>query len=121
VESAEKLVERVLESGRRFDYWESGMDLHLGEDFYECFIEYQSRMLKVFDRMSDEYGFQVVKASRSINQVAATLRRGVARVIDKGTPKELKGLADLGQLEKATSSASIVTVADLPRAKKTTP
>src|SRR5438132_10093373 len=38
-ESAEKLVERVLASGRRFDYWESGMDLHLVEDFYDRFIE----------------------------------------------------------------------------------
>ena len=92
VDSAQKLVERVLESGRRFDYWESGMDLHLGGDFYESFIEYQSRMLKVFDRMSGEYGFQVLDASRTINQVAATLRRGVARVIDKGTRKAQKTL-----------------------------
>ena len=75
VQSAQQLVERVLASGRRFDYWESGMDLHLGADFYESFIEYQSRMLNVFDRMSGEYGFHVVDASKSINQVAAVLRR----------------------------------------------
>ena len=83
VDSAQELVQRVLASGRRFDYWESGMDLHLGGDFYDSFIEYQSQMLKVFDRMSDEYGFQVLDASRSINRVAAVLRRAVARVIDK--------------------------------------
>ena len=83
VDSPQQLVERVLASGRRFDYWESGMDLHLGGDFFDSFIEYQSRMLKVFDRMSSEYGFQVLDASRSINRVAATLRHAVARVIDK--------------------------------------
>lgn len=83
IESAERLVERVLASGRRFDYWESGMDLHYGQDFYDSFVEYQTRMLKVFDRMSVEYGFQVLDASRSVNRVAATLRRAVAGVIDE--------------------------------------
>src|SRR6202171_498084 len=118
VESAQKLVERVLESGRRFDYWESGMDLHLGEDFCESFIEYQSRMLKVFDRMSGEYGFQVLDASRSINQVAARLRRGVARVIDKGATKALKGQPEPG-LSAPTSLTTNVAAAELPSLKKT--
>jgi len=82
-ESAQTLVERLLTSGRRFDYWESGMDLHLEADFYDSFIEYQSRMLTVFDRMSSEYGFQVVDASHSINRVAEILRGTVGRVIEK--------------------------------------
>jgi dTMP kinase len=103
VDSAQKLVERVLDSGRRFAYWESGMDLHLGGDYYESFIEYQSRMLKVFDRMSGEYGFHVLNASRSINQVAATLRRGVARVVDNGA---------------TASVATSIAGADMPRVKK---
>lgn len=83
VNSAAELVQRVLASGRRFDYWESGMDISPGRDFYDSFIEYQSQMLKVFDRMSDEYGFKVLDASRSINRVAASLRSAVARVIDR--------------------------------------
>ena len=83
VNSAAELVERVLDSSRQFDYWESGMDISPGRDFYDSFIEYQSQMLKVFDRMSGEYGFHVLDASRSINRVAAALRNAVARVIDK--------------------------------------
>lgn len=82
IQSARQLVARVLTSGRRFDYWESGMDLHLGEDLYDSFIQYQTRMLKVFDRMSAEYNFHVMNASRSVRSVAADLRRSVARVID---------------------------------------
>jgi dTMP kinase len=85
IQSAQQLVGRVLSSGRAFDYWESGMDLHLGEDFYDSFIEYQARMLKVFDRMSIEYGFHVMNASRSVRSVAADLRRSVAKVIDEPT------------------------------------
>jgi dTMP kinase len=88
ISSAEELVARLLTSGRRFDYWESGMDLHLGEDFHDSFIEYQTRMLKVFDRLSQEYGFQVMDASRSVNRVAAALRRAVAGVVDKDSAAE---------------------------------
>ncbi len=83
INRAEELVTRVLASGRKFDYWESGMDLHLGEDFYDSFIAYQNRLLKQFDAMSGEYGFRVVDASRSIRRVAADLRRAVARVIER--------------------------------------
>jgi len=83
IQSAQQLVARVLASGRGFDYWESGMDLHLGEDFYDSFIQYQTRMLKVFDRMSAEYNFHVMNASRSVRSVAADLRRSVAKVIDE--------------------------------------
>ena len=88
--SAEELVTRVLSSGRGFDYWESGMDLHLGEDFYDSFIAYQTKMLKEFDRMRGEYEMRVVDASRSINRVASDLRRAVARVIDASDASEAK-------------------------------
>ena len=73
----------MLSSGRGFDYWESGMDLHLGEDFYDSFIEYQTRMLKVFDRMTGEYGFQVLNASRSVRTVFSDLRKAVLKVLDE--------------------------------------
>ncbi|MGH9902049.1 MAG: dTMP kinase, partial [Pyrinomonadaceae bacterium] len=75
IRSAEELAPRVLGAGRRLDYWESGMDLHQGDDLYDSFIKYQSRMLREFERMSGEYGFRVVDASRSVRRVAADLRR----------------------------------------------
>lgn len=86
INSPQQLVERVLASGRGFDYWESGMDLHLGEDFYDSFVEYQGRMLKVFDRMCQEYGFHSLNASRSIRSVAADLRRAVSKLLYEDKP-----------------------------------
>lgn len=88
IQSATELVSRLLESGGGFDYWESGMDINVGTDFYDSFIEYQTRMLREFDRMTGEYGFRVVDASRSVRRVAADLRRTVARVVDSDTVKE---------------------------------
>ncbi len=78
------------------------MDLHLGEDFYDSFIEYQTRMLKVFDRMSLEYGFHVMNASRTVRSVAADLRRSVARVIDDPTATGEGPVNQPGKLKAVT-------------------
>ena len=83
IKTAQQLVERLFSAGRGFDYWESGMDLNLGEDLYDSFIEYQSRLLKVFDRLTGEYGFQVLNASRSVRTVSADLRRAITKVLDE--------------------------------------
>src|SRR5690349_20535254 len=89
ISSPQQLVERVLSSGRGFDYWESGMDLGCGEDLYDSFIQYQTRMLRVFDRMTLEYSFHVLNASRSVRTVASDLRRAVTKLIDEAaTPNE---------------------------------
>ncbi|MGH9764247.1 MAG: dTMP kinase, partial [Blastocatellia bacterium] len=68
------LIPRVLSRPGGFDYWESGMDIHLGEDRYDSFVEYQSRIIAVFDSMIDEYGFQVLEASRSIDWIYKELQ-----------------------------------------------
>jgi len=105
----------VLSSGRGFDYWESGMDLHLGEDFYDSFIEYQTRMLKVFDRMSSEYGFHVLNASRSVRSVAADLRRAVTRLIDEptGSDEKVSPIQSLREKPQAVPAKTPVNVVDL--------
>ena len=82
IRSAEELAGRVLASGRGFDYWESGMDLGVGNDYYDSFIAYQKLLLREFDHMSAEYGFHLIDASRSVRRVAADLRRSVARAIE---------------------------------------
>jgi dTMP kinase len=93
----EELVARVLSSGRKFDYWESGMDLNLGGDFYDSFVAYQARLLREFDRMSDEYGFRTIDASRTIRRVASDLRRAVARVVDVDDEEEEEEAVDSSQ------------------------
>jgi len=67
------LVTRVLQEDG-FDYWESGMDLHLGDDMYDSFVAYQKRMRMQFDEMVDNYGFTVIDARRSIDAVFADLK-----------------------------------------------
>jgi dTMP kinase len=82
VNSAEELAGRVLASGRGFDYWESGMDLGLGDDYYDSFIAYQKLLLKEFDRMSGEYGFVVINASETVKRVARSLQRSIGHLVE---------------------------------------
>ena len=71
-------------SGEGLDYWESGMDLHLGEDFYDSFVEYQKKVLDEFDRMTDEFNFQVVDATLGQKEVNRSLKKGILAVLKNG-------------------------------------
>ena len=114
ITSPQKLVERVVSSGRGFDYWESGMDLGLGEDFYDSFIAYQSKMLKVFDRMSAEYRFQVLNASRSVRSVGRDLQLAIAKVIDEPQKSSEEKVSHLQPLrDKQAPAKPNVNVVDL--------
>jgi dTMP kinase len=114
IQTPQQLVERVLASGRGFDYWESGMDLHLGEDFYDSFVEYQTRMLKVFDRMSGEFGFHVLNASRSVRSVASDLRRAVGKVVDESTTAD-ETTTGPRAVETVTQIAAPISIADVKK------
>jgi dTMP kinase len=76
------LVTRVLQS-TGFDYWESGMDLHMGEDMYESFVRYQKWLLAEFDKMVETFGFTVIDASGSVEEVFANLRQRVEQVAQR--------------------------------------
>ena len=79
------LVTRVLQKGG-FDYLESGMDLHLGDDMYESFVEYQNRMMAQFDKMVEDYGFTVIDAFRPIDAGFANLKREMSDVLSNARP-----------------------------------
>ena len=83
------LITRVIQS-TGFDYWESGMDLHLGEDRFDSFVEYQSRLLAQFDKMVESYGFEVIDASGSIEEVFDELKNHIARILHAKTERKPK-------------------------------
>jgi dTMP kinase len=79
--SMSDLIPRVLSRPSGFDYWESGMDIHLGEDLFDSFVAYQTRMLAVFDSMIDEYGFDVIDSSAQIDVIFRNLQRRIGRLL----------------------------------------
>ena len=84
----EDLVPRVVFS-TGFDYWESGMDLHPSEDMYESFLKYQGNLLSQFDRLAEEYQFEVIDATEDIRTMFEQLKRKIARVLDGETEPAL--------------------------------
>ena len=70
------LIRRVLQS-RGMDYWESGMDMKLGDDIYESFRAYQRSLLREYASMADEFGFRVLDARRKIDVIQDELRRQI--------------------------------------------
>lgn len=68
----EDLVPRVLADGP-FDYWESGMDLPMGEDLYESFIRYQRKVIAELDQLAREYHFHTIDATQSVDVISREL------------------------------------------------
>jgi dTMP kinase len=93
--SPEDLIPRVINSamlqkryreeqlGEGMDYWESGMDLRLGNDFYDSFIEYQKRVLNEFEKMSKVFNFTAVDAAKGFDEVNRELKQGILSVIEE--------------------------------------
>ena len=119
IDSVDDLVPGILEAGRGFDYWESGMDVGFGEDFYDSFVAYQSKLLAEFDRMTTEYSFKVIRASRSIARVAADLRRAIAGVIN-AAPKVTAAAGALPTPANGSTPQHIATLSSRKRMKKLT-
>ena len=71
------LVKRVVLGRGRFDYWESGMDQRFGNDMYESFTRYQTRVIRALDSMAKKYNFTVVDANRSPEAILEELRTSV--------------------------------------------
>ena len=75
------LIRRVL-AARGMDFWESGMDLKHGDDIYDSFRAYQSKLLREYASMADEFHFRNVDARRPIEQIQEELRKQVAAFLE---------------------------------------
>jgi len=96
------LIPRVL-NARGFNYWESGKDFLSHGDYFDAFVEYQTRLLAQFEKMAGEYDFRSIDATQSIRDVFHTLTEDIGAVLadmkpvsPKKAEKELAGvLADM--------------------------
>jgi dTMP kinase len=77
------LIRRVVVGKGAFDYWESGMDLGFSGDMFDSFVRYQTRLIKVFDQLATTYGFEVIDATRSQDEVFDALRASIGRMFEE--------------------------------------
>jgi len=69
-------VLRVIES-KGMNFWESGMDLRLGGDLYDSFKKYQSLLIEEFDKMTEEFKFEVIDARKSPEEIQGELQNKI--------------------------------------------
>ena len=74
------LIPRVL-AGKGFNFWESGMDLRLGGDLYESFVNYQTKLIEKLDGMSKQYGFVEIDASREPQDIFMDVRNKISEIL----------------------------------------
>ena len=70
-------LRRLLSSRATIKYHEAGMDTGLSSDPVECFKLFQQKVLDEYDRMTDEFGFEVVDATLPIPTQQAAVRNVV--------------------------------------------
>ena len=83
------LALRVIESNG-MNYWESGMDLKLGADLYDSFKKYQSLLIEEFDKMTEEFNFEVVDARKPPEEIQEALRAKIEPLLKNGRQKSGK-------------------------------
>ncbi len=82
------LAMRVIES-KGMNYWESGMDLRLGTDLFDSFKKYQTQLIEQYDKMAEEFRFEVVDARKPPEEIQEALRskiEPILRTAKKATP-----------------------------------
>ncbi len=77
------LIPRVLQRGG-FDYWESGMDMRLGADLYESFVNYQTQLITEYEKMTREFNFHVIDASMPVELMAEQLKEAILPLLPTG-------------------------------------
>ena len=72
----EGLIHRVIQTGG-MDFWESGMDMKLGDDIYDSFRTYQTKLLREYNALGDEFGFRTLDARLPVDRIQQELRRQI--------------------------------------------
>jgi dTMP kinase len=76
-----QLVERNFQKNATLDYWESGMDLGLSRDMFDSFVKYQRMLQTEFQRMQEEYRFEIINANQRIETIQRDLRRKIGPLL----------------------------------------
>lgn len=76
------LIPRAIESGG-INYWEAGMDIHMGQDLFDSFVNYQSRLVAEYEKLAKEYSFETIDATKTVDEIQEKIREKVKEVLGK--------------------------------------
>ena len=79
------LVTRLIH-GRGLNYWEAGMDLRPSDNLFDSFLDYQAKLIALFDQLSQEYGFVTIDAGRPVMDVFEDLQDHIRALLEDQQP-----------------------------------
>lgn len=79
--SPEELVQRNFAKNHTLDFWESGMDLGLSRDMFDSFLKYQGLVAKQYQRLQSTYGFTIIDANHSPDEIHEELKKKIEIVL----------------------------------------
>jgi len=83
----ETLIPRALEGGG-MNFREAGLDLHMGQDLFDSFYNYQSRLIQEYDKLAKEFGFVTIDGRSEVEAIQDKIREEVKQFI--GRPRKQK-------------------------------
>jgi len=84
-------LERLLAGRAKLKYHEAGMDVTLSANPVESFQIFQSRVLQIYDRLTDEFGLRPIDAAGEIPAQQKLVRRMVQDVLRDYDRERAKG------------------------------
>ena len=89
------LIRRVIHRGP-IDYFESGMDMAMGDDPFDSFKLYQTRLIREYNRLAEEFGWVTVNAKLRPETIQDRLREAVSEFLaSRRMPNARDDLAEL--------------------------
>jgi len=105
--SLDEAVDRILSARARIKYYEAGMDLNLSDKKVTSFRLFQGKILEEYDRISKEFDFKIIDATRPIQKQQKEIRQMVLSVLKgwRGLPNPSQSARDHNRRKKQTLSA----------------
>jgi dTMP kinase len=75
------LIRRVIHRGP-IDYFESGMDMAMGDDPFDSFKMYQTKLIREYNRLAEEFGWVTVNAKLKQDNIQERLRAAVSAFLE---------------------------------------
>ena len=72
----ETLIPRAIEGGG-MNYWEAGMDLHMGQDLFDSFANYQVTQIAEYNKLAKEFNFETIDARKKVEEIQEDMREKV--------------------------------------------
>jgi dTMP kinase len=77
-----ELFHRAFQKSPSLDYYESGADMRLSDDFFSSYILYQMKMAKEFEILTRKYGLIKIDGNRPIPEVNVELQRRIDEYLE---------------------------------------